>query len=97
MNLMPLIALKTSNSPACQLRRNSISMPALNNIDLEALRQAHMDSNNQHLENVSVRPTHMKIELEKKTFSLSRTYAIRNLFTQMNNVCGEWLRLVRLA
>lgn len=29
-------------------------MPALNNIDLEALREAHMDSNDQKLENVSV-------------------------------------------
>lgn len=54
MNLTPLVILKNTNSPGCRLRRNSISMPALNTIDLGAMQQTYLDSNDQQPQDVSV-------------------------------------------
>lgn len=56
VNLTPLRNLKQSITPTIRLRRNSISMPALNNIDIDlnALRQAHGESDSQQPGNVSM-------------------------------------------
>lgn len=42
-NLTPLVITKPNPTSANKLRRNSISLPALNNVDLEALQQAHIN------------------------------------------------------
>lgn len=42
-NLKPLAKTQRKTSVNNKLRRNSISLPALNNVDLETLQQSHMD------------------------------------------------------